>query len=81
MKQALAKGAVAAVVSRDLEDIVETDKLFFVANTDEALEDYNTYLEKGILIFLPIYTYDMVYNNRALLWKKKSKYELLVKFH
>ena len=43
VKEALQKGAVAAVVSHDIDDVVETDKLFFVVNTDEALEDMAHY--------------------------------------
>lgn len=43
VKDALAKGAVAAVVSKDIEEVTQTDKLFFVVNTDEALEDMARY--------------------------------------
>ncbi len=41
--EALAKGAAAAIVSRDIENVIQTDKLFFVVNTDEALEDMARY--------------------------------------
>ena len=40
---ALQKGAIAAVVSKDIENVSQTDKLFLVANTDEALEDMARY--------------------------------------
>ena len=43
VKQALDKGAVAAIVSHDIEEVIETGKLFFVVNTDEALEDMARY--------------------------------------
>ncbi len=44
---ALAKGAAAAIVSRDVEDVIQTDKLFFVVNTDEALEDMARYAARN----------------------------------
>ncbi|MBE6449437.1 MAG: UDP-N-acetylmuramoyl-L-alanyl-D-glutamate--2,6-diaminopimelate ligase [Alphaproteobacteria bacterium] len=40
---ALQKGAAAAIVSRDVPQVDQTDKLFFVTNTDEALEDMAKY--------------------------------------
>lgn len=43
VKEALKKGAVAAIVSQDVENITQTEKLFFVVNTDEALEDMARY--------------------------------------
>ena len=43
VKEALRKGAVAAIVSHDIDDVTQTDKLFFVVNTDEALEDMARY--------------------------------------
>ena len=43
VKEALRKGAVAAVVSHDIDDVIQTEKLFFVVNTDEALEDMARY--------------------------------------
>ncbi|MBO5997420.1 MAG: hypothetical protein J6P93_02735 [Alphaproteobacteria bacterium] len=43
VQEALRKGAVAAIVSHDVDDVIQTEKLFFVVNTDEALEDMARY--------------------------------------
>ena len=41
--EALKKGAAAAIVSHDIPDVPDSAKLFFVVNTDEALEDMARY--------------------------------------
>lgn len=41
--EALKKGAVAAIVNRDIPEVTDSAKLFFVVNTDEALQDMAKY--------------------------------------
>ena len=41
--EAIRKGAVAAIVSQDVPEVIDGQKLFFVTNTDQALSDMALY--------------------------------------
>ena len=43
VEEAIRKGAVAAIVSRDLPEVTDGQRLFFVSNTDLALNDMAVY--------------------------------------